>query len=201
MKYNTAWYNAEIMPDSMLNSGFKPLKDSDHFAPLQKCMSLVEAETLLDLGCGIAEAAQTFKKLKYTGADLEHIIEHAAKKKNPNETFISFDANKDDFSFIESYDVILMNSFISELPNWYKVLSKVLYYGKKYIILHRQEITDSSNYLEKYITYGGLETVKTIANYEQMKKTFYMNDYNVIYEDYSFSNNRTQKTFLLLKND
>jgi len=196
----TAWFNNNILPALMLNPDFKPLQQSDHFAPLKKCFSDVQGKKLLDLGCGAAEVYQTFKNFEYTGADLPHIIEEVAKKKNPTGNFIHFNAEKDDFSFLKYYDIILMNSFISEVPGWYRILLQVLYNSNGYIILHRQEVTDKPSYLEKYITYGGLETVKSIINYDHLVGMFHMNDYQILYEEDSFPGNNTQKTFLLRKN-
>ena len=102
----TAWFNEEVLPNSMLNSGFKPLAESDHFEALEQCFSRAQGKTMLDLGCGIAEASTTFKQFDYTGADLPHIIEKAAKKKNPHANFRHFNANEGDYSFLAGYDVV-----------------------------------------------------------------------------------------------
>ena len=66
----TAWFNKSILPNAMINSGFKPLHQSDHFDALDKCFKMTEGDSLLDLGCGIAEAGSTFTDYSYTGADL-----------------------------------------------------------------------------------------------------------------------------------
>lgn len=199
MSNNTAWFNESDLPGAMLNSGFKPLRESDHFKALSDSLSLVTPGKLLDLGCGIGEVAITFPKYEYTGADLSHIIDKAAKVKNPDFNFISFDANKDAYDFMANYDVILMNSFISEIPNWYRCLNNVLYNAKKYVILHRQEVTEKQSYLREYTTYAGLKTTNSVINYEELNKMFYFNEFKVIQELNSFPNNKYQKTYLLIK--
>lgn len=201
MSNSTAWFNKNDLPSAMLNSGFKPLKESDHFKALSDSLSLVSGRKLLDLGCGIGEVATTFLDYEYTGADLSHIIDKAAKVKNPDFNFISFNANEDAYDFIANYDVVLMNGFISEIPKWYRCLNNVLYNAKKYVILHRQEVTEKQSYLREYSTYAGLKTTNSVINYEELNKMFYFNEFRVIQELNSFSNNEYQKTYLLIKEE
>ena len=196
----TAWFDNNILPTAMLNSGFKPLDQSDHFASLEKSLSMAEGSTLLDLGCGIAEVAATFPSYEYTGADLPHIIENAARVKNPKSNFISFDANKDSYDFMQNYDIILMNSFISEIPGWYRCLSNVLCNAKNYVIIHRQEASQNQSHLREYTTYAGLRTTNSVINSDELQKMFYLNGFETIFETNSFPNNQNQKTFLLRKN-
>lgn len=194
---NSAWFDKSVLPTSMLNANFPPLHESDHFAALEKCFSAIEAKTLLDLGCGAAEAANTFINHEYTGADLPHIIEKVAKNKNPGHNYISFEADNSDFSFINGNDIVLMNSFVSEIPNWYFVLSKILPQCKKYVIIHRQEVFDSKTQVKEYSTYGGLQTTKTIINYSQLMNVIRMNEFRLLQEHNSFPYTSLHKTFLL----
>ena len=198
---NTAWFNDAVLPAAMLNSGFKPLHQSDHYEALDKCMSLAEGESLLDIGCGIAEAATTFPAYKYTGVDLPHVIEQAARVKNPQTNFIAFNANKDTYDFVRDYDIVLMNSFISEMPDWYRCLNNVLYNSKEYVIIHRQEVTSDSSYLREYTTYADLKTTNSVINYDELKRVFYFNGFDIVYETNSFPNNQKQKTFLLRRHE
>ena len=197
----TAWFNKSILPDAMVNSGFKPLHQSDHFEALDECFKMAEGNSLLDLGCGIAEAGSTFTDYSYTGADLPHIIENAARKKNPDLNFIYFEAGEDNYDFVGEYDIVLMNSFISEVPDWYRILSHVLSNAKKYIIIHRQEITDEPTFLQNYKTYANLTTTKTVINYSDLILLFQRSGYEVELEIDSFPHKNQQKTFLLRKQE
>jgi SAM-dependent methyltransferase len=158
-----------------------------------------EGNSLLDIGCGIAEAATAFPGYKYTGVDLPHIIEKAARVKNPQTKFIAFNANKDSYDFVGDYDIVLMNSFINEIPDWYKCLNNVLYNSRGYVVIHRQETTSEQSHLREYTTYAGLRTTNSVINYDELKRVFYFNELNIIYETNSFPNNQKQKTFLLRK--
>ena len=193
----TAWFNDNILPTAMLNSGFKPLNQSDHFTALDKSLKMSKGKTLLDLGCGIAEVGSTFTEFDYTGADLPHIIENAARVKNPNLNYAYFNANEDEYVFLNNYDIVLMNSFLSEIPDWFRVLSKVLMEAKDYVIIHRQEITSDSNFLQEYRTYGNLITPKTVLNYSDLTMLFERMGFKLLLEIDSFAYKNNQKTFLL----
>mgnify|MGYP003629991946 CR=1 FL=1 len=195
----TAWFNDSSLPAAMVESGFKPLRQSDHFKAIDDCFEMTSGKSLLDLGCGIAEVGSTFVDYSYTGADLPHIIEKGARKKNPNLNFFHFDACEDDYAFIANYDIVLMNSFISEIPNWYKVLSRVLVNAESFVIIHRQEVTEQISFLQQYTTYANLKTTKSVINYNQLTTLFERSGYEIKLELNSFSYDNNQKTFLLKK--
>ena len=195
----TAWHNNETLPQSMLNSGFKPLEQSDHFPSLYQAMLLSKGKTLLDIGCGMAEVFNTFPEWDYMGADLPHIIQNVSQKNNPIAGYIAFDADNTDFNFIEEYDLILMNSFLSEIPDWYTVLNKILINCKKDVIIHRQEVTDGETYSGLYHTYGNLPTTKNVVNYQSFNKTFELNGFSNIYDQPSFPYKSNWRTFLFRK--
>jgi|10_taG_2_1085330.scaffolds.fasta_scaffold97040_2 SAM-dependent methyltransferase len=197
----TAWYNTDALPTSMLTAGFRPLQESDHFASLSRCVELSDGRTLLDIGCGTAEASAAFPQWDYTGADLPHIIEKVSKVSNPSGKYISIDANETNFEFTKQYDLILMNSFLSEVPEWYIILNKILLHSEGDILIHRQEITNTETHLDNYTTYGNLPTIKTILNYENLMNTFRFNGFGLVEECQSFPYNSNHRTFLFRKDE
>ena len=60
-------------------------------------------------------------------------------------------------------------------------------------------MTHTPSYLREYTTYAGLKTTNSVINYEELKKAFYFNEFEILYEADSFPNNSRQKTFLLKK--
>lgn len=198
----TAWFDKNVLPSSMVNANFKCLEESDHFDALKACFDMVrDSETLLDLGCGAAEVARVFNNFDYTGADLPHIVEEVSKAKNPDAKYVKFNIEKDDLHFLSGKDIVLMNSFVSEIPNWYFALSKVLDVAEKYIILHRQTVTDQKSSLVKYKTYGDLLTTNSVINYEDLVRLFEMNSFEKIYEVNSFVYDDACKSFVFRKQE
>ncbi len=137
--------------------GFKKLENSEHFQTLNRLFLLAsgDIENIIDLGCGAAEFGRIYSFFDYVGADLPHIIENVAKKKNPNLSFYNFDAYKTDYKFLKKYDLILMNAFISELSSADLILEKVLTNAKKYVLIHRQKLGMFKEKNIKYTEYRG----------------------------------------------
>lgn len=204
MNNKTAWYDEEIIPESMLKAvtgqiaGWKQLEESDHLESLKHALFCCSnSNNLMDLGCGAGEVSRVFKQFDYTGADLTHIIEKVAKKKNPSNKYIYCDANTDDLQFLQNYDIVLMNSFLSEIPDYFKILNKVLFYSKKYIVIHRQQFDDSSSRLEEYPSYAGVVTTKTVINNKEFSSLCMRSDFSIKISIPSVSPSNILKTIVL----
>lgn len=195
---NTAWHNQDICRH-ILATNFPPLRDSVHFPPLGECvLRAARARTVLDVGCCKAELAKTFPDLDYTGADLEHIIEGVSKVLQPSLKYIYFNADNDDYSFMSNYDIVVMNSFLSETTNPLIVLDQVLQYASKYVILHRQDIDTADTHLVEYSTYGGLRATNSIINRQNFVDILKNRGWTIDFEINSFENDEPEKKTILL---
>jgi len=171
-KYSpTAWHNPGITSDMVKGArceleGWKKLEESDHFPALEGLLKTIppNLKKLADLGCGAGEFSRVFPDYEYTGFDLPHVIENVAMEVNPMGNYKKIDINQVDFDIFSGYDIILCNSFISELPNGEDILNSLFSVKPKYILLHRQEITDDTMRSENYKTYGDLMTPKRILS-------------------------------------
>ena len=161
-----AWYDNTVLPQQMIDGalgnlpGWGRLEEAEHFSVLDSLVQLISVNSIADLGCGAAEVGRLYAGSDYTGLDLPHIIENVAKVVNPNLNYIEFDANKSDYSILQKFDLIICNSFISELPNPLEVVEKLLTNMGRYLIIHRQYF-DESTRLDTYKTYGNLDTVRS----------------------------------------
>lgn len=197
----TAWYDEEKLPFDMARhasgqvSGWAKLEETDHFPYMKKLIDFTKCESLAELGCGAGDIGRVFQgKFRYVGYDLPHIVEKVSKQVNPNLNFEYFDANIDDFYFLSNYDLVLCNAFISELDNPFEVLKKILENSKKFIIIHRQHF-DKDTRMEKYKTYGLLETVKSVLSTSEFENIVVKNNYQIkINNDFNWG-----KTILLEK--
>ena len=157
------WVTNKNIADEMLRGakaqipGFKKLEESDHFKTLNELFleASADIDNVMDLGCGAAEFGRLYGFFDYVGVDLPHVIEKAAKKKNPNLRYIEFNAYEDDYTFMKEADLILMNAFISELSKADEVLNRVLNAATKYVIIHRQKIEHFEDENVKYKPYLG----------------------------------------------
>ena len=167
----TAWHNPEITSDMVKGArceleGWKKLEESDHFPALEGLLKIVPSnlKKLGDVGFGAGEISRVFPDYEYTGFDLPHVIENVAMEVNPTGNYEKIDINQVDFDIFSGYDIILCNSFISELPNGEDILNSLFSVKPKYILLHRQEIADDTTRSENYKTYGNLMTPKCILS-------------------------------------
>lgn len=93
-----------------------------------------------------------------------------------------------------------MNSFLSEIPDYFKVLNNILFYSKKYIIIHRQLFEeDGDSRIEDYYSYANIKTTKTIINYKEFLNLCEKNDFEVISNQNSDNNSKNLKTIVLKK--
>jgi hypothetical protein len=176
-KNKTAWHNQK-MPESMMDAHFPHIVNSDHFKAIKQCFGHIsEAKSLIDLGCGKAELSDAFPEYKYCGADLPHIIQKVSKISKPSLEYVEFDATICNMDFVSSFDVIVMNSFLSEIEKADEILCKVLKYAPKYVVIHRQEIGGKED-REEYLTYGGLKTTKYTFGKDRLEE---------ILKEYSFT--------------
>lgn len=200
----TAWHDERIC-EHILNANFPPLAHSDHFPSLYNCIQHIgpEYKKLIDIGCCTAEFAVAFPYFDYCGADLPHIIERVAKRKHPDLEYVPFDAQYEDFNFLKYFDIIFMNSFLSEMQNPLEILNKILSFASKYIIIHRQDILElDREYKEEvYPTYGGLDTINTVINRSDFDRIVKENNCSIESDTESFEGLPIKRTILIVKND
>ena len=182
----SAWYNKDILCSEMIRgalglNGWARLEHSGHFKYLDTLVQKIHIKTLLDLGCGAAELGRVYQnKYEYTGFDLEHIIENVAKTVNPQLKYGYFYAYNSDFSFLKNNDLIVCNSFLSEMDTPVEILIKILNNIDRYFIIHRQIFSNEPTNTVKYGTYGNLETSRSIINFKDFENI--TKEFNLIYK-------------------
>lgn len=203
-KKNNAWYDKSIVPFEMVKGakaeipGWKKLEYTDHFKVLDELIKSIDVKSIVDMGCGAAEIGRLYDSLEYLGVDLPHVIENVAKVVNPNLEYLEFDANESSFDFLENYDLVLMNGFLSEMPDPIEILESVLSNSLNYVIIHRQDFTDSlDTFIQTYNSYGGIKATNSVINLEEFKIICHKHGFHTTIKD---SNLADKKTILLQKN-
>lgn len=171
----SAWYNKDILCTEMIRgalglNGWARLEHSGHFKYLNTLVQKINFQSILDLGCGAGELGRVYSnKYKYKGFDLEHIIETVSKRVNPQLSYGYFDAYTSDFGFLKNNDLVIANSFLSEIDSPIDILNKILINIDKYFLIHRQIFSDQDTHIVQYGTYGSLETSRSIINFKQFE--------------------------------
>jgi trans-aconitate methyltransferase len=140
---DSAWFNEDVLPSDMVKGatgekGWSKLEDAEHFKVLNQFISNLTINKMVDIGCGAGELGRVLSNINYTGFDLPHIINKVSKIVNPNLNYIYFNADDFDYSILKEYDLLVCNSFISELNNPIEVLTKLIDNTTNYLLIHRQ---------------------------------------------------------------
>jgi len=156
---------------------------------------------LLDLGCGTALLSEYCKENHYRGADLPHIISGCAIRNYEKFDYRGCDIINDDLSWIDQYPVVVMNAVIDIMQHPLEMLSKVLSSASKYVIIHRQEITEAGETrCIQNDSYGGY-TYHSIINRNDFNRLLEENNFDVVKElQLEFTNwENNGSSFLLRK--
>jgi putative methyltransferase (TIGR04325 family) len=168
---NTCWYSKGLAHSmSIMHAKWKKVDEVENWIVLLKYLQYCKnnnAKTILDLGCGAGHHQKTEfirNNLDYTGADLPNVIDTSSVKIYPEGKYISLDIYSDKIEFIKNFDIVLMNAFIDVIEFPLDILNKVLTYINKFVILHRQRLSDKKTYIEKHQSYNGFTYISIINN-------------------------------------
>lgn len=174
------WYQQEVI-DEMNRFVDLHVKNHDvtqHMKPLTELLDLCPQDSnLIDLGTGTAMIAPLCNKFKFHGADLPHIIAGCAMRNQPQYFYRSCDLIEGDLVWVLGFDVVVLNGVVDIMYNGLGILRRILTYCSRYVVIHRQEITESGQ--SRSIvngSYGG-KTYHSIIN---------RNDFNNLLQEMGF---------------
>jgi hypothetical protein len=146
------------------------LEQSGHYPLLKKILEDVGHQGLLiDLGCGAGDVSRIWQG-EYLGADLSWVIERVAKVCNPEAKYVSLNIQNNILSTLPKCKCILMNALLDVLDNPEDILRKVCAEtDSKYIIVHRQKISDR-NGIKYGKSYGDSTVAVSTLSIETLKK-------------------------------
>lgn len=190
---NTAWTsNDDNLAKDMINGvlckkpGWKKLEESSHFKYLNELILMTGCKSICDIGCGGGELGRVYKDYQYNGYDLPHIIEKVSKVCNPQLNYHHYDANNFTHNLFQQYELLVCNSFISELTNPLEILTQLLKNTSKYLIIHRQKIGNKTEIIQ-YTTYANLLTSQSIIGVEDFKQVLKETNTRVV-KEFMFDN-------------
>lgn len=180
-----AWFNDDILPNEMVRgargeNGWSRLEYTDHFKVLKNFIDGLNVDNMADIGCGAGELGRVYNNYEYVGFDLPHIVEKVSKIVNPNLKYEYFNSDLSDYSTFKNFDLLVCNSFISELLNPLDVLTKIIENTKKYLLIHRQFIGHETNF-SIYNTYGELKTSRSYIGYNDLNSL--LKKHNIIRQE------------------
>lgn len=184
---STCWNQSDVVYEMnrFFDQHIKDHKITEHLKPFTDLLNLIdpaEYPLLLDLGCGSGILVPFCKDFVYNGADLPHIVAGCALRNYPNNFYRACDIVESDITWIQYYDVVVINGVIDIMQAPLYVLDKILKSTKKYLILHRQEISEQKETsIRKGPGYGAFAWHSTI-NRNDFEKIIANNGFEVVAE-------------------
>jgi len=164
----TCWYQPSCI--DKMNEFYDATKNNqevkEHLKVFVELLALTDDDggELLDLGCGTAMLSEYISDHVYVGADLPPILSGCSMRNYPQYRYQACDICNDDLSWINKYKITVLNGVIDVMEHPLEVLGAMLNHAAKYVIIHRQEITEQGETkIVKNGSYGG-ETFHCIIN-------------------------------------
>ncbi|MDD5013489.1 MAG: FkbM family methyltransferase [Atribacterota bacterium] len=201
----TCWYQDSCCDEmnAFYDKEIKGKAPYPHIEVFKSLIGLIDDEkgkNLLDIGCGTAMISEYCTNFLYFGTDLAHVIIKCAMRNYPDYFYRKCDITSDPMTWIDTYKVIVMNGFIDIMQEPIVILDKVLANAQKYVIIHRQEITESGETrVIQNGSYGGY-TYHSIINRDEFNTLLDMHNFSVVKElPCGFSNWENDGSSFLLK--
>lgn len=199
---NICWYQKECVEsmnrahDASMNEDTHP-----HFKAFTDLLDLCEYGKLLDIGTGTARISQFCKNFEFVGADLPHIISGCAMRNYPKYKYQSIDIIEDNLAWIREYDVIVLNGVIDVMQNGLYILERILTHSRRYVLIHRQEITESGKTYSKINPSYNSNTFHSIINRNDLNQLLEKMGFEIVKENSpGFTNWENSGSSFLLKN-
>lgn len=203
--YSTCWRDESSLKEMVSAVRKHPkFEDIGHGKIIIELLNSIPEKNLnlLDLSCGGGHLSTITKDHKYTGSDMKHIVKNVSKKCYPKNKYIYLDVIEDNLDILKSFDIIVMNAIIDILEEPLFILDKILKNCKKYVIIHRQDITnytlENGFYLSKQESYGGF-TFHSILNRMEFNNILNNCGFSIIKELNSGLGLQNNYSFLLKK--
>lgn len=198
------WYDQACVDsiNKFVDVSVKNNPPAEHIGNLKELLALCERGTdLLDIGCGSAMVSYFCKDFNYYGCDLPHIIHGCAIRNQPSYFYRSCDIIEDELAWIKRFDVILLNAIIDVMYNGPGILRRVLTHANKYVIVHRQEVTENGKTHSSINPSYSSKTYHSVINRKDFEELVDSMGFDIVHESkLNFGNWENGGSSFLLKN-
>lgn len=149
----------------------RPLLSTYQGQLLKDFIDSIKIETCLDIGCGTGQVSQLIEGM-YNGCDIPEIVQNVSEKSGFEGMYMGMDMEKFNGNIARNYDLVIMSAFIDVMQQPEQMLKKILNHCTKYVIIHRQELTDGDTSVTKEQSYGGFtyhSKINTMSFYGLLK--------------------------------
>ncbi len=203
IEHSICWHNDYVIDEMnrFYDNNVKGQEPNAHFLNVVELLNLCGDGKLLDIGTGTAAISEHVKPFEFYGCDLPKIVEGCAMRNYPQYFYKSCDIEEDNLAWMRKFDVLLLNGVIDVMNEGLYIIRRVLTHANKYVIIHRQEITEKGK-TKSHLngSYGG-KTWHSIISRNDFNKLLEEMNFEIVKEiKLSFSNWENGGSSFLLKN-
>lgn len=188
---STCWYNDSVIDE--MNRFYDLHRNNPetswHFENFKVLLDKIPIDgglfspLLYDIGCGSGQLQDFTKGYQYIGVDMQHIVEGCLLRNYPECRSICRDIINTDAAYLSHADLVVMNGVIDIMQYPIEMIGKILDHAKRYVIIHRQEITENGDTQSiKKGSYGG-ETYHSIINRNKFRFFIEYKGFQIIAEE------------------
>ena len=204
MSDNICWKNDYCIDEMnrFYDNHVKGHEPNAHFLNVVELLKECESGTkLLDIGTGTAAISEFCKDFDFYGCDLPKIVEGCSMRNYPQYFYKACDIEEDNLAWMRKFDVLLLNGVIDVMENGLYIIRRILTHANKYVIIHRQEITENGK-TQSHLngSYGG-KTWHSIINRNDFNSLLSEMNFEIVKEiKLSFANWENGGSSFLLRN-
>jgi SAM-dependent methyltransferase len=209
--HRDSWKQPDVA-NQMADLAERQLEAPEEVAPYRAFLTAVGAlvaeeelptpAQLLDFGCGVGHYSELVERyfpgrFVYTGCDFAEPMVEAARRRWPGRTFIVKDLFEEALD-LSTYDLVVAGALVDVLDDWEAALDALLGSGARYVLLHRQQITEEDSRVEVVGGYTGQLTYRTYVTRAELLAVAERNGCALIEE---FEVDGDVRTFLFRRGD
>jgi SAM-dependent methyltransferase len=181
--YTNSW-KADDVTQQMLALARRELREPEAVPPyraffeamdyLLRELPLPETPRFLDFGCGIGHYSELLERrypgrFDYTGYDYSEAMVDAARAEWPGRDFRVNDLFAEGIA-LDSYDVVLASALVDITQEYERALEVLLGSGARFVLLHRQQVTERRSRAKVVPGYEGQTTYRSYLNRTDLER-------------------------------
>lgn len=168
-----SWKNRNVfLKQLQLNRNeFNSFPWPKHWNDYITLLGMINAKSVLDIGCGSGIYGLLSKDLEYTGIDYSTEAIEIAKNNWPG-NFLVMDYKELTKEFVSKFDVIHAGALFDVLPNGNQALEFILSLNPKSMIIGRIETTTKPSHYTTYRAYDEIVTYRYFHNVNDLNSIF-----------------------------
>jgi SAM-dependent methyltransferase len=171
-------WKATDLPAQMLDLARQQLREPETVPPFRAFLeaidwaltelALAQPTRCLDFGCGVGHYSELLERrfpgrFEYTGFDYSEAMIEAAQNEWAGRRFVVADLFAGDLD-LGAYDLVFAGALVDVVEDYEMALDVLLGSGGRFVLLHRQQITEGPSRVEIVPGYAGQRTYRTSLN-------------------------------------